>query len=152
MNYFNEIHEIVYEGESAMRPDLFPSPQVLMQKTRKREIVFCRQVIMSLQKEFDKTASWSEIAGHFNKDHSTAIHACKAINNLIDTDRAIALKIEMYRVDVTARVNSHTNLIIDRLTELKEILKSRIDNDLPISVNTIITYDNLLKTKELKQP
>jgi hypothetical protein len=147
MNYFNEIHEIVYEGESTDHPDLFLSPAVLKGKTRKREIVFCRQVIMSLQKEFDKTASWAEIAGHFNKDHATAMHACKAINNLVDTDNSIALKIEMYRQDVKERVNIHKNLLIDRLTELKEILKSRIDNDLPISVNTIINYDNLLKSK-----
>ncbi len=56
-------------------------------KTRKREIVQARQVAMFFSKTLTKsslTTIGAEIGG---KDHATVLHACKTVNNLLDTDK-----------------------------------------------------------------
>jgi chromosomal replication initiator protein len=56
-------------------------------KTRKREIVQARQIAMYFAKDFTK-ASLKNIGSHFgNRDHSTVIHACQTVNDLMDTDK-----------------------------------------------------------------
>lgn len=55
-------------------------------KTRKREIVQVRQLSMFFAKKMTNS-SLSTIGQHCgNKDHATVLHACRTINNLIDTD------------------------------------------------------------------
>jgi chromosomal replication initiator protein len=68
--------------------DYYKIPVDLMQgKTRKREIVQARQVSMFFSKGLTK-ASLANIGSHIGgKDHATVLHACKAVNNLIDTDK-----------------------------------------------------------------
>jgi chromosomal replication initiator protein len=56
-------------------------------KTRKREIVQARQIAMFFAKDLTK-ASLKNIGSHFgNRDHSTVIHACQTVNDLIETDK-----------------------------------------------------------------
>ncbi|MBC7425420.1 MAG: chromosomal replication initiator protein DnaA [Bacteroidia bacterium] len=56
-------------------------------KTRKREIVQARQIAMYFAKDLTK-ASLKNIGTHFgNRDHSTVIHACQTVNDLMDTDK-----------------------------------------------------------------
>ncbi len=56
-------------------------------KTRKREIVQARQIAMYFAKDLTK-ASLKNIGSHFgNRDHSTVIHACQTVNDLIETDK-----------------------------------------------------------------
>lgn len=58
----------------------------LREKTRKRAIVQARQLSMYLAKNFTKN-SLKVIGKHFGgRDHSTVIHSCQAIQNLMDTD------------------------------------------------------------------
>jgi chromosomal replication initiator protein len=58
----------------------------LQDKTRKREIVQARQISMYLAKKFTKN-SLKTIGKHFgDRDHTTVIHSCVTVNNLIDTD------------------------------------------------------------------
>jgi chromosomal replication initiator protein len=58
----------------------------LKEKTRKRQIVQARQLSMYLAKYFTKN-SLKVIGRHFGgRDHSTVIHSCQAVQNLIDTD------------------------------------------------------------------
>jgi chromosomal replication initiator protein len=58
----------------------------LKEKTRKRQIVQARQLSMYLAKFFTKN-SLKVIGRHFGgRDHSTVIHSCQAVQNLIDTD------------------------------------------------------------------
>lgn len=58
----------------------------LKEKTRKRQIVQARQLSMYLAKYFTKN-SLKVIGKHFGgRDHSTVIHSCQAVQNLIDTD------------------------------------------------------------------
>lgn len=58
----------------------------LKEKTRKRAIVQARQLSMYLAKSLTKN-SLKVIGKHFGgRDHSTVIHSCQAVQNLIDTD------------------------------------------------------------------
>ncbi len=60
----------------------------LLSKTRKREIVQARQITMYLAKKFTKS-SLKAIGEHFSgKDHTTVIHSCQTVENLMDTDTA----------------------------------------------------------------
>jgi chromosomal replication initiator protein len=56
-------------------------------KVRKREIVQARQIAMYFAKDMTK-ASLKNIGSHFgNRDHSTVIHACQTVNDLVETDK-----------------------------------------------------------------
>jgi chromosomal replication initiator protein len=58
----------------------------LMAKTRKREVVQARQITMFLAKKFTKS-SLKNIGEHFGGfDHTTVIHSCQTVENLMDTD------------------------------------------------------------------
>jgi chromosomal replication initiator protein len=58
----------------------------LLHKTRKREIVQARQITMFLAKGFTKN-SLKTIGEHFGgRDHTTVIHSCQTVKDLMDTD------------------------------------------------------------------
>ncbi len=68
--------------------------ELIQSKTRKREIVQARQVAMYFSKNLTKSSLatiGSQIGG---KDHATVLHACKTVNNLMDTDRQFRIQIE----------------------------------------------------------
>lgn len=59
----------------------------LLHKTRKREIVQARQITMYLSKQFTKN-SLKTIGEHFGgRDHTTVIHSCQTVKDLMDTDQ-----------------------------------------------------------------
>ncbi len=59
---------------------------ILQSNTRKREIVQARQVAMYFSKSLTN-ASLSAIGAKIGKrEHSTVLHACKSVNNLIEID------------------------------------------------------------------
>lgn len=61
--------------------------EMLLSNTRKREIVQARQIAMYFSKNLTK-ASLATIGAQIGgKDHATVLHACKTVNNLIDTDK-----------------------------------------------------------------
>lgn len=59
----------------------------LQTKTRKREIVQARQLAMYFSKNMTKSSLASIGSQIGNKDHATVLHACKTVNNLIETDK-----------------------------------------------------------------
>lgn len=70
------------------------SLDVMNSKTRKREIVQARQLAMFFAKKHTK-ASLATIGLHCgNKDHATVLHACRTVNNLIDTDKQFRIYVE----------------------------------------------------------
>ena len=76
-----EIQRVVCEYYS-LAPDTFVS------KTRKREIVQARQIAMYLCKQYT-THSLVVIGTQIGKkDHTTVIHACKTIKDLMDIDKS----------------------------------------------------------------
>jgi chromosomal replication initiator protein len=66
----------------------------IQSKTRKREIVQARQVAMYFSKNMTK-ASLATIGSQIGgKDHATVLHACKTVNNLMDTDKRFRLQVD----------------------------------------------------------
>ena len=68
--------------------DYFDLPiELLKSKTRKREVVQARQIAMFFAKNMTKS-SLATIGMHCGgKDHATVLHACRTVNNLMDTDK-----------------------------------------------------------------
>ncbi len=68
--------------------DYFELPlELLKSKTRKREVVQARQIAMYFAKSMTKS-SLATIGLHCGgKDHATVLHACRTVNNLMDTDK-----------------------------------------------------------------
>lgn len=68
--------------------DYFDLPiELLKSKTRKRDVVQARQLAMYFSKSMTKS-SLAKIGMHCGgKDHATVLHACRTVNNLIDTDK-----------------------------------------------------------------
>jgi chromosomal replication initiator protein len=68
--------------------------ELIQTKTRKREIVQARQVAMYFSKTLTKSSLatiGSQIGG---KDHATVLHACKTVNNLLETDKQFKAQID----------------------------------------------------------
>jgi chromosomal replication initiator protein len=70
------------------------SIDILNSKTRKREIVQARQLSMFFSKKLTKS-SLAAIGLHCgNKDHATVLHACRTVNNLIETDKQFKVYVD----------------------------------------------------------
>jgi chromosomal replication initiator protein len=91
----NSSREISIEFIQKLVCDYFSIPVDLVKsKTRKREIVQARQISMFYAKDLTK-ASLKTIGMHFGgRDHSTVIHACQTVNDLIETDKKFKSDIE----------------------------------------------------------
>lgn len=70
------------------------STEILHANTRKRESVQARQTAMFFSKNLTKNSLAIIGKAIGDKDHATVLHACKTINNLIDTDRFFRSQIE----------------------------------------------------------
>jgi chromosomal replication initiator protein len=84
----NTVREVSIDYIQKVVCDYFDIPiDIMKSKTRKREIVQCRQLAMYFSKQMTKN-SLAMIGKHCgNKDHATVLHACKTVNNLADTDK-----------------------------------------------------------------
>ncbi len=60
---------------------------MMLSKTRKREIVQARQIAMYLGRSLTKTSLAAIGAQIGGKDHATVLHACSTVSDLIETDR-----------------------------------------------------------------
>lgn len=91
----NSSREISIEFIQKLVCDFFNIPvEQVKSKTRKREIVQARQISMFYAKDLTKS-SLKTIGMHFGgRDHSTVIHACQTVNDLIETDKKYRADIE----------------------------------------------------------
>ncbi len=70
------------------------SGDLLQTKTRKREVVQARQLAMYFSKNYTKF-SLAYIGSQIGKkDHATVLYACKAVTNLIATDKSFRMDVE----------------------------------------------------------
>ncbi len=74
---------------------------ILQSKTRKREIVQARQIAMYFSKSLTNSSLSTIGAKIGKKDHATVLHACKTINNLMDTDKE--LKSQIKEIETTLK-------------------------------------------------
>jgi len=144
MNYFEAIQQIVCYGETLL-------PNQVKEKTRKREVVFCRQLIMYFMKQYTKD-SLASIGGHFGKDHATVLHACKTINNLIDTDKIVKDKVNTYSKKIKHREEFENNIISDDIARIKEQLIQYLIEEKEIDHSAIILYNRLLHVLTINDP
>jgi chromosomal replication initiation ATPase DnaA len=56
---------------------------------RRRELVMARQISMKLSKDYTKKSLAFIGSEHGGRDHATVLHACKAINNLLDANDSL---------------------------------------------------------------
>jgi chromosomal replication initiator protein len=100
----NTVHEISIDFIQKVVCDYFDLPlEVLKSKTRKREVVQARQLAMYFSKNLTKS-SLSNIGIHCGgKDHATVLHACRTVNNLMETDK----KFKTYVSDIQKRIQVH---------------------------------------------
>lgn len=71
--------------------------EAIYEKTRRKEIVYARQVIMYILRE-DFSVSYPMIGKKLGgRDHTTVIHSCTKIENAIPNDSALAQEIEQLR-------------------------------------------------------
>ena len=97
----NTVREVSIDFIQKVICDYFDIPiETMKSKTRKREIVQCRQLAMYFSKQMTKS-SLAMIGKHCgNKDHATVLHACKTVNNLADTDK----RFKGYLVDLEKKL------------------------------------------------
>lgn len=80
--------------------------KAIMSKSRKREIVKSRQIVMSLIKTNFYKLSLSAIGNRCGgKDHATVIHSCNAVQNQIDTDKNYREEYEEFDVMIKSNIN-----------------------------------------------
>ena len=91
----NTTREISIDYIQKVVCDYFNLPlETINSKTRKREIVQARQLAMFFSKKHTKS-SLATIGLHCgNKDHATVLHACRTVNNLLETDKRFRVYVE----------------------------------------------------------
>jgi len=91
----NSTREISIDYIQKVVCDYFSLPlEAINSKTRKREIVQARQLAMFFSKKHTKS-SLATIGLHCgNKDHATVLHACRTVNNLVETDKRFRVYVE----------------------------------------------------------
>ncbi len=91
----NTNHEVSIDYIQKIVCDYFDLPiELLKSKTRKRQVVQARQIAMFFAKSMTKS-SLSSIGMHCGgKDHATVLHACRTVNNLIETDKKFKASVQ----------------------------------------------------------
>lgn len=67
----------------------------LISKSRKREIMLPRQILMMYWHKVLRLNS-TESGQPFNKDHATVLHACKMVKNMVHTDKDYKIKLRQF--------------------------------------------------------
>lgn len=85
--------------------DYFSLPiEMIKSKVRKREVVQARQIAMYFAKNLTKS-SLSMIGIHCGgKDHATVLHACRTVNNLMETDKKFKANVN----ELQRKINIHS--------------------------------------------
>ncbi|MBI2966852.1 MAG: chromosomal replication initiator protein DnaA [Bacteroidetes bacterium] len=84
----NSVKEVSIDYIQKVVCEYFDLPMdILKSQTRKREVVQARQLAMYFSKNMTRAslAAIGQLCG--GKDHATVLHACRTVNNLIDTNK-----------------------------------------------------------------
>jgi regulator of replication initiation timing len=132
---------IVIEEILQIIEDYFNLPAGSIQlNTRKREIVQARQIAMFFSKSLTKHSLTSIGTQIGQKDHATVLHACKTVNNLIDTDKQFKTDAE----EIEKRLNIEIEAIKKRLS-MPEITKEEIKEAIIEGMKKITDWKNEIK-------
>jgi hypothetical protein len=113
---------------------------------RKSELVKTRQVSMNFMKLYIKGMTLEGIGKYFPgkrtyKDHATVLHACKTVNNLIDTDKAYKKDIAILDKKITELYN------LNSLMEYTESESERFERVWSERENILISESKYLKAE-----
>ena len=101
----NSYHEISINYIQKVVCEYYNIPLDMIQsKTRKREIVQARQIAMYFSKSLTKSSLATIGAKIGGKDHATVLHACKTVNNLMDTDKRFRKKMQVNELEKKLKV------------------------------------------------
>ncbi|MBQ1276801.1 MAG: chromosomal replication initiator protein DnaA [Flavobacteriales bacterium] len=74
-------------------------PALLESASRRGEIVRARQVAMYFAKTLTQNYSLQQIGSYIaGRDHSTVIHSCKTVSNLLETDKKFKMRVDEIRL------------------------------------------------------
>jgi chromosomal replication initiator protein len=91
----NTTREISIDFIQKVVSDYFNLPlELLKSKTRKREVLQARQIAMFFAKSMTKSSLASIGLQCGGKDHATVLHACRTVNNLMETDKKFRVYID----------------------------------------------------------
>lgn len=144
MDFFTEIQTIICIGENIPASDL----HLIRSKTRKREFVLSRQLVMYFLKKVNPEFTLATIGWYYKKDHATVMHAFKTIDNLIETDKEFAKKFLDYKLRIDLLVHFERTLVIDEIAIAKDQLMVLIEKGVPVPVDLIGRYNALLFRSE----
>jgi chromosomal replication initiator protein len=100
----NTAHEVSIDYIQKVVCDYFNLPiELIKSKTRKREVVQARQIAMFFAKSLTKSSLSNIGLNCGGKDHATVLHACRTVNNLMDTDK----KFKVYITELQKKMNVH---------------------------------------------
>jgi chromosomal replication initiator protein len=89
VNYSSNKPITIDDIKEAVSLQMNMSIELMESKSRKQEIALARQMAMFLAKKFT-TLSLKSIGASFgNRDHSTVLHSCQAIENYLVTDKTV---------------------------------------------------------------
>ena len=131
--YLKDIEKIICDGQVV---DI----ELIYIKTRKREIVICRQLIMYFLKKFNRKQTLAEIGSVYGKDHATVLHAIKTVNNLIDTDKSFSCKVELYSKKIETIASFINEKLENNFETIKKSLILAINNNEAVSFDLFISY------------
>ncbi len=98
----NTSHEVSIDYIQKVVCDYFNLPlEVLKSKTRKREVVQARQIAMYFAKSLTKSSLSTIGINCGGKDHATVLHACRTVNNLIETDKKFRSSVNELQKKIT---------------------------------------------------
>jgi hypothetical protein len=127
-----QIESIICVGEGV-------SPQEIHCKSRNGELKETRQIIMYFTRKMTKM-SWAQIAGYFDLDHATAIHAERIISNFIKTDRIFKEKMKRHEIRLKTINIEKMSISAGMMLKTLEFESSRLEKkmtDLKIMVQEI---------------
>lgn len=111
-----KIEAIICAGENL-------SPETIHAISQKKEVVQARQIISYFAKK-ETSLTLDKIGQYFGKDHATALHSVKTVNNYIDTDSIYRNKIRGYQEEI----NKHKEVF--KKMDVIKLLITPLENEI----------------------
>lgn len=143
-----QIEIVVCKGESVNINDLYKRTDN-GKLCKEKEIATCRQYVMYFLKEYEPVRTWANIAGIYGLDHATAMHAHKTVLSRMDIYRDEKEKVSGYKLKIDELILFQSNLKIDRITGIREVISISLNSEIPIDIKLIELYNQLVNKKEV---
>jgi hypothetical protein len=117
-------------------------------KKRDAELIAARQMSIYFGNLFYPRMTWSELGKIFCKDHATAMHSVKAINNAIDTNKQMRDKVKRYSDKIHLSIAGSVETVeVEQLTEHVGFINKNLDTLLSKMKIIAHAYCNLTDQK-----